>query len=102
MREQNVYNTIKSIIYDKATDFKKKHGKWKVLYTPKKQVVFMDTWNGYIYVAHMTTEPIVDDGFVDCQLNGRIHTVVVDPQNGRREIDVKGAIDTYKLLLGVL
>lgn len=75
-KNEHIYEAIKSLIFDKANRFKKKHGNWMVKYLPKNQVIIMDTWNGHIYQAHTPDKPLEDDGYVDCQLGGRIHSII--------------------------
>jgi hypothetical protein len=90
-----VYDTILKMIDDKASRFDKKHGSWLVVYCPKKQVVYMDTWNGYVYQAHCDKN-IINDGYVGCQLHKSTHTLITDHSVDK---DLKDAVDVYKTLL---
>lgn len=73
------YELVKKLMYQTASRFSKKHGNWLVKYLPQRQVIIMDTWNGHIYQADMIEKSLVDDGHVDCQLNGRIHSMIAEP-----------------------
>lgn len=54
----------------------------------------MDTWNGHIYQAHAKDTLLVDDGYPDTQLLGRIHTVITE-----RHAELTDAVAMWKLLL---
>lgn len=100
-KEKKVYEIVKNILYDKASRFKKKHGEWLVLYAPRNQVIFMDTWNGKIAQAHNIEGGVLDDGYVDCQLNGRVHTSI-GMCNDQYYGDLESAVDIYKTLLPII
>lgn len=100
-----VYDTIKAILYEKGARMHKKHGNWIVMYAPKSQVVFMDSWNGHIYQAH-STEPILDDSYGAHVPTAQAHTLVTDYErwgDSRITTDrLEQAVDVYKTLLPVL
>lgn len=93
-KSEKVYKVVSKIMYEKASKFRKKHGNWLVQYCPNRQVVFMDTWNGHIYQAHAREVLLEDDGYVDCQLRGRVHTVVTE-----RDPKLEDAVMIFKTLL---
>lgn len=89
-----VYEAVRRLMYRTAARFYKKHGEWLVHYVPNRQVILMDTWNGAIYQAHVKDTLLVDDGYPDVQLHGRIHTVI-----SGRDAELTDAVAMYKLLL---
>lgn len=101
LKYEPVYEVISRWLYDKGTRFKKKHGNWIVLYAPHNQIIFMDSWNGYIYQAH-STHSAVDDGYVGSQYHETTHTVICKPRWNTCKKDLHRAIDIYKTLLTIL
>lgn len=99
IKNQKVYDTIKSLMYKHSTKFDKKHGNWLIRYAPQNQVVYMDTWNGCIYQSHCDFE-IENDGYPDCKL--KAHTVVSNPDHTYGELKIDEAISIYKTLLNVI
>ena len=98
------YNIVESLVRKHATVFKKKHGEWLVLYAPKNQVVYMDTWNSKIRQAHCDFA-IENDGYVDVQLHGKTHTYIFDKIGMQYKVekqDIVDAIDIYKTLLKII
>jgi hypothetical protein len=99
------YELIKNFMYKNASRFSKKHGSWLVLYLPQRQIVFMDTWNGYIYQADMFTDSVVDDGYVDCQLRDGVHNMTAEHffEKWQQKDKIKSreieAVKIYKTLL---
>lgn len=98
-KDKKIYLVISKWMHDNGAVFKKKHGNWLVLYLKEKQVCIMDTWNGHIYQANDIGKDLIDDGFVDCQLTGRIHTVFSEPVYGSDKIDIKESVGLYQLML---
>jgi len=98
------YNIVESLVRKHATVFKKKHGEWLVLYAPKNQVIYMDTWNGCISQAHCDFA-IENDGYVDVQLHGKTHTWICDNSQSPHRVEkrhIVDAIDIYKTLLKII
>lgn len=87
-----LYEAITSLVRAYGSKFQKKHGNWIVKYLRGRQVVYMDTWNGHVYMAHCDGD-IKDDGHVDVLL-GKTHTIVTE-----RECPVGDGVCIYKKLL---
>lgn len=98
-KENKIYSVLKSWVYSNGTKMKKKHGEWIILYLRDKQVCFMDTWNGHIYQAHDNGVSVVDNGFVDCQFTGRIHTVIAEKRYPADSFNIVEAVKLYQLFL---
>lgn len=89
-----VYEAVVKLMYQKAARFDKKHGNWLVRYAPRKQVILMDTWNGQVFQAHVGSTLIVNNGYPDSQLHGRIHTII-----SKNSCELHDTVMIYKALL---
>lgn len=95
---KTVYETVENILYKIGNKLEKKHGNWITVYCPKNQLIYMDSWNGAISMAH-AKGLVWSNGFtLESDEEISTHTTVSPPEYCN---DLEAVVDIYKTLLGL-